>query len=123
MLLDPDSIVGECQHVLVADAEALAISLWRGHIACRLAGAAFNIYHLDFLTALRAAQNGTMPLRKRRLKDHEFVRIERPLHDVFPESVGSTDQDDVAEAGLGIEREHNATRRKVGAHHFHDANG
>ena len=50
----------------------------------------------------------SLPARERGLVDVELVRIDRALHDRLAETVGGGDEDDVAEARLGIEREHDA---------------
>ena len=50
--------------------------------------------------------------------DVELVGIDRALHHVLAEAVGPRDEDDVAEARLGVEREHHAGRGEIGAHHL-----
>ena len=58
-----------------------------------------------------------MPGAQRGLVDVELVRIDRALHDRFAEAVGRGDEDDVAEARFGVEREHHAARAEIAAHH------
>ncbi len=60
---------------------------------------------------------------QRRLVDVELVRIHRALHDGLAEAVRGGDEHDVAEAGVGIEREHDAARAEVAAHHVLHAGG
>ena len=49
--------------------------------------------------------------QERRLVDIELVGIDLALHDVLAEAIGAGDEHDVAEAGLGIQREDHAARR------------
>ena len=58
-----------------------------------------------------------MTAAKRRLEDEEFVGIELPLHHGFPEAEGAVDEHDVGEAGVRVQREHDAGARAPGIHH------
>ena len=90
-----------------------------GRGAC--GGAGLAVHHLDGLRAQRAAQDRCVAGTQRGLVDVELVRIHRALHDGLAEPVGSGDEDDVAEAGVRVEREHDAARAEIGAHHVLDA--
>ena len=57
-------------------------------------------------------------LGEQRLEDLVFVGIDRALHDVLAEAPGGVDQHDLGEAGLGVDREHDAGAAQVGAHHL-----
>ena len=62
-----------------------------------------------------------MALLEGRLVDIKFVRIDRALHDIFTQAVGTGDKNHIAEPGFGIQRKHHAAGIQIGAHHFHDA--
>ena len=119
--LDLDRIVGEGEHVLVGEAEPLAIGLRGRHVARGLARTALDVHHLDLLAAEGAAPHGARSALERRLGYHELVRIDHALHDVLAEPVGGVHEHHVAESCLSVEREHDATRGEIRAHHPHDA--
>ena len=75
----------------------------------------------ELLLPQRAAQHRAMTLPEGRLVDVELVGIDLALHDILAEAVGAGDEHHVAEAGLGVEREDDAARGQVGAHHLHHA--
>ena len=54
---------------------------------------------------------------EQRLEDQVFVRIDRALDDGFAEAPGGADDHHAGEAGLGVDREHDAGAAEVGAHH------
>ncbi len=58
---------------------------------------------------------------QRALIDVELVRIHRALYHRLPKAIRRSDEDDVAETGVGIEGEHDAARAQVGADHVLDA--
>ena len=58
-----------------------------------------------------------MPGLQRGLEDDVFIRGDRTLHHVFAKAIGGADEDRVAKAGLGIDREHDAGTGQVGTHH------
>ena len=60
---------------------------------------------------------------QRRLVDVELVGIHRALHDGFAKAVRRGNEDDVAEARVRIEREHDAARADIGANHVLYAGG
>ena len=69
----------------------------------------------------RPAQDGAMALPKRRLVDVEFIGIDGALHDVFAQSVDAGNENHIAKAGLGIQREDHAAGGAVGPDHLHHA--
>ena len=71
------------------------------------------------LAAERAAQHRAVALPEGRLVDVELVGIDLALHDVLAEAPGAGDEDHVAEAGFGVEREDDAARGEIGADHLH----
>ena len=77
--------------------------------------------HLDRLVAEQASQHRPVARLVRGLVDVELVRVDRALDDVLAEAVGARDEDHVAEAGLGVQREEHAGGGEVGSDHLHDA--
>ena len=121
MGLDGDRGLGERQHLLVADAKALLLGFRGRDIVRGGAPGASRIDHLDLLGAQRAAQHCPLVTLEGWLEHIEFVGVDRPLHHILAEAIGAGDEHHVAETGFRVEGEHHATRRQVGAHHFHDA--
>ena len=60
---------------------------------------------------------GAWPARSAGFVDVELVRIHGALHDRLAETVRGRDEDDVAEARVGVEREHHTACAEIGAHH------
>ena len=89
------------------------------HILC--AAAALGIDHAHLLASKRPAQDSAVARAKRRLVDVELVGIDRPLHDVFAEPVDAGDEHDIAKAGFGVQREHDAAGGAIRPHHLHHA--
>ncbi len=118
--LDLDRVVGELQDVLVVEAVLLAVRLGGRDVANRVLALALDEDHLDRLVADQAAQHGAVTLLEGGLVDIELVRIDGALDHVLAEAVGAGDEDDVAEARLGVEREEDAGGREVGPDHLHD---
>ena len=73
------------------------------------------------LASKRSAQNRPVARAKGRLVDIELVGIDRSLHDVFAEPVDAGNKHDIAKAGFGIQREHDAAGGAIRAHHLHHA--
>ena len=69
-----------------------------------------------------ALEDRTFAGHQGRLEDIKLVRIDRPLHHILAEPVSGIDEDDIAEAGFGVEREHHTGAGDVGAHHFLHSN-
>ena len=66
-------------------------------------------------------QNRAIAGAEGRLVDVELVWIDGALHDILAEPIDAGDEHHVAETRLGVEREHDAARGAVGAHHLHHA--
>ncbi len=112
----------EFDEVGVADAEAHAVDF--GHVDGQHALLGLGrrrVDHLDRLGAERAPQDRLVAVAQRRLVDVELVRVHGALHDGFAEAVGRGDEHHVAEAGIGVEREHDAAGADVAADHVLDA--
>ena len=116
VFFDHQRLLRQLLHIGVADGELRAQLGRRVLVAHALAGLV-RIDHADLLGAEGAAQDGWLALAQRRLVHVELVGVHRALHDVFAEAVAGGDEDDVAEAGFGIEREQHAGGTDVGAHH------
>ena len=48
----------------------------------------------------------------------KLVRVHRAFYHCFPEAVGRSDKNNLVKAGLGIQREHDARRPDIAAHHL-----
>ena len=106
------------QHVVIADAEPLAIGGRRFHVA----GGRMppGIDHPLLLAAQPARQHGAESAVERRLVHIELVGIHGPLDDIFAEAIGAGHEHHVAKAGFGVERESDAACGEIGADHLHD---
>ena len=71
------------------------------------------------LFAEPAAQHGAVTLPEGRFVDIELIWVDLALHDVLTKTPGPGDEDHVAEAGFGVERENDAARRTIRADHLH----
>jgi hypothetical protein len=77
-------------------------------------------HHLLQLRAERAAHDRGLAALEERLVHVELVGVHRALDHHLAQAVGRGDEDDLAEAGLGIQREEDAARAQVAAHHLLD---
>ena len=117
MLLDDQRLLCQGEDVRLIEREALPVlggDLDGAH-ALFCAGGAVN--HLDRLVADVLAQHRAAPGAKRRLVDVELIRIDGALHHGLAETVRGGDEDHVAKARVRVEREHDAGRPQVAAHH------
>ena len=83
----------------------------------RPVGARVGEDHLLRLAADRLAQDRRPAGGEVALVDVELVRVHRALHDRLAEPVRGGDEHHLVEARLGVEREHDARRAEVAAHH------
>ena len=117
MGLDGQAPCRELQDIVVGKHEARAIHLARHHGACH-AGTGLAVDHLALLGAQPLFDDRpAFALAQQRLEYHELVRIHVSLDHAFAEAPGTVDPYHVAEARLGIEREHDAGRAEIRAHH------
>ena len=119
VLLDAHGAGCQLQDLLVADAEAPSPGLGRGDVGRAPGRAPVSVDHPDLLVAETAAEDRAGSVLEGRLVDVELVGIDGTLHDVLAEAVGGGHEDHVAEGRVRVEREQNAARRLVGAHHLH----
>src|SRR5690606_9938487 len=118
VVLDNAGITGQLNNFFVA--ERIAISLGNGDIdrAYGMPGAAVGVeLHFDQLGANAAADDGVMAGSQCRLEYVELVGVYRALNDCFAQAIRGSDEDDIAKAGFGVQREHDAGTALVGAHH------
>src|SRR5579875_364533 len=118
MVLDLYRATGKIEHFAIGKAETLALAA-AGRTIAR-AGAGIDKPH--FLLAERPAQDRTVALPIGRLMNIELVGLDIALHDILAQSPSAGDKDDIAKSGFGVEREDDAARRQIGAHHLHDPN-
>ena len=122
VIFDDQRLLREFDEVGVADAEAHAVGFGDVDGQHALLGLGRRrVDHLDRLGAERAPQDRLVAVAQRRLVDVELVRVHGALHDGFAEAVGRGDEHHVAEARIGVEREHDAARAEVAADHVLDA--
>jgi hypothetical protein len=79
--------------------------------------AAVVVDHLHQFRAQVAPDDGKLARLEHRLVHDELVGVDRTLHHRLAQSVARGEEDDVAKARLGVEREHDAGRALVAAHH------
>ena len=121
MILDADRAIRQVEHLRVAEAEPRALRRVGRNIARAGGDVPRRAGEPQLLLAKRSPQHRPVTLLKGRLMHEELVRIDGALDDVFAESVGAGDEDDVAEAGLGVQSEDDPAARAVRTHHLHDA--
>src|SRR5688572_10069396 len=120
--LDDERLARELVHVGVVDAEARPLRRGDRHdVGPAPRRRLRRVNHAARLRAQVAADDRLAPGAPRRLVDVELVRVHGALHDELAEPPGRGDEDRVAEAGLRVEREHDAARADVAAHHVLDA--
>ena len=124
MILDDERLARQFLQVVVVEAETHAVGFRDIHRDDALALVGLRrVGHLDGLAAQRPAQDRVVAGAQRRLVDVELVRIDRALDHGLAEAPRCGDEHDVTEAGVGVEREHDAARAEVAAHHVLDAGG
>ena len=123
MFFDDDRPAGQLQDLRVGQHESM--TFFRGGLG--VAGCvpgATGVDHLLFFGAQLLVQDGPQVfLVEQRLEDQIVVWRDRPLHDVFAQTPGGVDDDDVRKAGLGVDGKHHAGAGTVRAHHLLHANG
>ena len=121
VLLDGAGPAGEGEDLGVGEDVGGAFGLGGRHVEGR-AVLARPVDHLDrLLAALLLDDRRQRGVGEQRLEHLVFVGIDGALHDVLAEAEGGVDEDDLVEAGLGVEGEHDAGAAEVGAHHVLDA--
>ena len=82
MLLDPEREARELDHVLIAQAEAVAVGLRHLHRLYRKAGPCrLGKYHFLQFRAETAPDHRELAAAQHRFVDIELVRVDRALHD------------------------------------------
>jgi len=123
MLLDGERPARELQNFRVGQHGRFAF-LAGGPDVARARASRLAIDEFFLLGANRFLDDRSAPLVRQQLfEDHIFVRVHGALDDVFAKSPGRIDDDHAGEAGFGVEREHHAGPRTIGADHFLDADG
>jgi hypothetical protein len=117
VLLDLEGPARQLEHLLVLEHQAGAVLSPHAHLAHR-AGTALVVDQLHGLLAELPAQHRSEALPQRSLVDPELVGIDTSLDDRLPEPPGARHQDDLAEAGLGVEGEDHTGSPGVAAHHL-----
>ncbi len=123
MLLDDERLLGQLQEVGIVDGELVAIVGRNIDGLDAFTAARLAVNHLDGFGTERAAQDGRVARLQRRFVNIELVGIHRALHDGLAQAIRSGDEDDVAEAGISVEREHHAARADVRTAHVLNASG
>ena len=117
--LDAHRDFRKAQHFRIGNAEFLPLGVRHRPGEGGAAAAALAVDHADLLAAEPAPQHPAKSLFEGRLVNVELVRIDLALDDGFAKAVTTRDKDHVAKSGFGIEREHDAAGRQIGAHHLH----
>ena len=121
MVLDHARPAGQREDLVVSDGEPVSIA-WRDRHVFDHSFAADVVDELEFLVANRLLKNRTTAVLQRRFENIILVGIDRTLNDVLAESVSCVDQHRVAKTRFGVDREHDARRPEIGAHHALHAN-
>ena len=117
--LDDHAPARQLQHLVVVDAEAALLLGAHAHVARGDArGGVGAVDQLELLAPELALEDGAEALLQGGLEDVELVGVHLALDDVLAQAPGGGDEHHVAEAGLGVEREQDAARGEVGAHHL-----
>ena len=121
MLLDNHRLTCQVFHLGVSDAEAVAVFLLHLHCFNEFTFTGLGVVdHLDGLAAQIATQDGRPTGFESRLVYVEFIRVYSTLNDGLTQTVRGSYKYHVTEAGFCVEGEHNATGRRLTAHHFLD---
>ncbi len=124
MLLDRYRVTRERHRLHIVDRELIALFVVHGHVFRRYAGQRFGgVDHFQLLAAELSFQNRSGAALQTGLEHVELVRVDRALHHVFAQAVGGGDEDDVAKAAFGIQREHDPGGGQIGTHHFLHCDG
>ena len=124
VLLNDAGELGELDHVLVGEGEAVAVRFGHVHRAHGAAGSLVKVkLHLDELAAERLAHDRILALGKDGLVHVELVGVHGALHDGFAKAVAGRDEHNLVKAAFGVEREHHAGGALVGAAHALHARG
>ena len=121
VLLDGECLSCKLEHILIRDGELASIRFGDVDGYGALAAAGFAVDHLDGLATHRASDDRVSIRTHRGFVHVELIRIHGALHDRFAQSIRGGDEHDVAEAGIGVEREHHAACAQIRTHHELDA--
>src|SRR5258708_768794 len=122
VIFDADDPVGELQGLAVIEAETLPLGFFGGDDFHPLVGIV-PIDHELVLDAELFLNDGRVAFFTGGFEDEEFVGGDGALDDELTQSVGAVDDDEVAEASLGVEGKGDSAGCQVGADHFLYANG
>ena len=121
MLLDDAGPAGKLEDVFVVQHEPGALGC-RGRDVARRTLASRRIDHLlRFSSKLLLDDRRQRSLGQKWLEHLILIGIDCALNDVLAETPGGVDQDDLVEAGLGIDGEHDAGAAEIGPDHALDA--
>ncbi len=124
VLFDLDGLAGKVFHLGIGEAEAQPVGAVHVHGLHRFAGAGFAaVDHFLHFAAQVAAQNAGALVQQRLFMDIKLIRVHGALHHHFAQAVGGGDEHHVAEAGFGVQGEHDPGGAGLGAHHLLHAGG
>ncbi len=117
VLLDDERLACQRVDVLIVETEAGTIGLRHIHGDHTLGGARRRVHHFDRLATDVTAQDGLFAGPQRGLVNVEFVRVHSSLYDRFTQAVGGSDENNITESGVRVEREHHTAAAQVAARH------
>ncbi len=120
VVLDRERISGKRQDIVVGDAEPLPVDLRDIDSPGDLFRPAVTVDQFHPLLAEVLPDDSTIALPERRFEDIELIGVDSALNDHLAKPVGPGDEDDVPEAGVGVECEDDPACGEVGADHLHD---
>ena len=108
MVFNLDGIIGKHHDIRIRDAKVISflaagvniLGIFQSDIAA-IEGIAKN--HLLFFVAQAAFQNGAIPLDETGFVHIESIGTDSSLNDIFTESEGGIDDDDILEACFRVE--------------------
>ena len=121
VLFDDERLFCKLHDVFVRERKARAFLGRHVHCARTHLASGIAIDELRRLRAHRAANDRRMPRAKRLLVHVEFIGVDRALDDGFAETIRGRDEYDIAEARVGVEREHHTARTEVRTNHVLNA--
>ena len=117
MFLDDERLLRQFRDVCVAERETVPVCGRYVDGAHALFGVRIGVDHLDRFAAEILSDDRAAARAQRRLVNVELIRIDGALHHGLAQAISGRDKDHIAEARIRIQREHDAGRAQVAAHH------
>jgi len=116
VILDHAAPARQFKNGVVIQGKAGAVTRRHRHVLDHPA-AACVVDQLEFLGTDPLLEDGAEALLQRWFEYGILIRIDGAEHDVFPNPSGRIDEHRIGKPGLGVDREHDARRPQIRAHH------